>query len=127
MPDKEATALRLEEARRQLEDQLRQAFRSHDGPGKGSVQFDINLEEAETSDDGNGSLGRLVRSLVDAFHQSDIARQTGVRVYKVTAIDSNADGESAVNVKYEYAADTGMGADNIGATTAAHLPPSSAG
>ncbi len=130
MPPTPLPAVELQEARERLEAHLREALSGH--VLQEDLAFDLNLEDNTVTGEADLSekqraLRRIVRTCVEAFHTADIVRQTGVRVYKVTAIDSDSDGRVAVNVKYEYPADAGMSPEHIGDTTAAHLPASSAG
>lgn len=131
MPGKEVVAIQLEQAKNRLESQLRDTFREYGRSKMGPVEFRLNLEErVKAEDDEAGederALRNRVRNLVDTFHGEEVVTRTGVRVYNLTVIDSNADGEPAVNVKYEYAVDTGMGAEQMSPLTSAHMPPSSA-
>ena len=128
MAGKEATALKLQEAREDLERQLQTAIRRYDEKTKDPMAFVLNLEGGVgPSDDdvpeAERELRGTVRSLVDAFHRKPIVQETGVRVYQVEAMDSDKDGVFALDVKYEYSADTGM----QGGSGLQNLPPSSAG
>ena len=64
--------------------------------------------EADQVYDGDGSAGahgalkQQVKGAVDMFHGGALVQRTGVYISRVTAIDSDGDGEAAVNVKYEY-------------------------
>lgn len=132
MPGKEIVAIQLEQAKNRLESQLSETFREYSRSKMGPIEFRLNLEQRNREEDDDAgdderALRNRVRKLVDMFHNEEVVTRTGVRVYNLTAIDSNADGEPAVNVKYEYAVDTGMGAERMSPLTSAHMPPSSAG
>ena len=107
MADKEATAHALADAKQTLETQLRDAIATYEQQHKGSLNLTVEFGESSQADDaqGNAATQQLrgnIRSLVDTFHQHPIVRETGVYVYKVTAFDSDADGQAALDVKYEY-------------------------
>jgi hypothetical protein len=132
MPDKDVPARKLQEAQRNLEAQLSSTIREYDGQLGDSMAFSLNLEENLGPQDDEvspeeRSLRRSVRRLVEAFHTQPIVMETGVRVYQVTAMDSDADGRFALDVKYEYAVDTGMRPRPEGQEGTQNLPSSSAG
>ena len=47
-------------------------------------------------------LHSTLRMLVDQFHNHPAVAQSGIKVLSLTAMDSDADGRVALNVKYEY-------------------------
>ncbi len=113
MQEKETPALQIESARKDLESQIRQVLRDYERNVQGPLEIDLTVENRASPDDAETSeqeraLRNRIYDLVDAFHQRDIIRQTGVRIYKITAIDSDGDGVAALNVKYEYPVDPGI-------------------
>lgn len=104
MPDK-TIAERIEEAKEHLESGIEEVLRRNEESD--SVRFDITFDE-EGRLEFTRETGEIpvepVRELVDEFHGRDEIIQSGVQVRQVTAIDSDADGEVAVNVRYVYTA-----------------------
>jgi hypothetical protein len=104
MDEKEARALKLNEARQNFEKRLRDVFSNH---GSDSFQFEMNVDEkrggvTEGAADRAEELRGQVLSQVEAFESSPDVSGSGMRVFKITAIDSDGDGEVAVKVQYEY-------------------------
>ena len=99
-------ALRLQEAKENLEAQIRDAVRDYEHRSTGPVEFKftLNADEAQRNESGDDELRILVRNLIEAFHAHEVVRETGVQVRNVTALDSDRDGTVAVNVKYDYRA-----------------------
>ena len=107
MPDKETTAHALAAAKQALETQLQQAISTYEQQHQGSLNLTITFDESNPSDETEGKPGlkqlrQSLRSHVEMFHQHPVVQETGVQVYKVTAFDSDADGQAALDVKYEY-------------------------
>lgn len=101
--DREAFALAhlREELETQIENVVREYERRHGGP----VELDMSLVEGEGGAETDDVLRRRVETIVEAFHRKPLVAETGVRVHKVTAIDSDEDGRVAVRVSYDYAAE----------------------
>lgn len=97
-------ALRLQEARESLEEQIRTAVRAYEVRTTGPVEFTMSLTngEAQGNESGDDELRGTVRNLVEAFLAQEVVRETGVQIRRVTALDSDRDGKVAVNVKYDY-------------------------
>lgn len=107
MADRVTPALRLEEAKRDLEAKLDDAFRAYERRADGDIEVALEVDELNSADGptaGDDELRIHLRNLLDAFHAQEIIKQTGVHVSRVTAIDSDADGTIALDVKYEYPA-----------------------
>ena len=107
MADREIPALRLEESKRDLEAKLEDAFRAYERRTDGDIEVALDTDDLRSDDeaaDGDDELRVHIRNLLDAFHAQEIIKQTGVHVSRVTAIDSDADGTIALDVKYEYPA-----------------------
>ncbi len=94
----------LKQAQEHFETRLQQAVDAYEHWTGGPLEIDLSLVEGEDLPIGDEVLRDKVRSLVDAFHREPIVRETGVRVHKVTAFDSDADGTAAVRVVYDYPA-----------------------
>ena len=101
--DNNFNAIKLEQAKQDLESQLEQAIRAFEQRTEGPVAVNMDLDDdAGENEQVDAELRAHVRNLVDAFHSRDVVQQTGVRAHHITAFDSDADGTVAVNVKYEY-------------------------
>lgn len=106
-PTQQARA--IEEARVRLEQSLAECVNnylaSHPEPVEINVAFDDQGQEASQSGSPSNTDEALltqIRSLVGLFHQHEAVKRSGVQVRHVTAIDSNGDGQAAVNVRYVY-------------------------
>lgn len=101
--DNNFRAIKLEQAKQDLESQLEQAIRAFEQRTEGPVAVNMDLDDdAGENEQIDAELRSHIRNLVDAFHARDVVQQTGVRAHHITAFDSDADGTVAVNVKYEY-------------------------
>lgn len=101
-PDKQRDAFALTHLRERLEKQIEEAVRDFESKEGGPVELDMSLIEGEGGAESDDSLRKSVEAIVDAFHRNPVVSETGVRVHKVTAIDSDADGQIAVRVSYDY-------------------------
>ncbi len=99
----ENLAFQIEEAKRSLEASIEQAVGRYEPGHGGAFSIDLDLKSTR-EDDEHAELRRDIRLLADAFHAHGAVRQAGVRASRVTAIDSDGDGEVAVKVKYDYPA-----------------------
>lgn len=102
---KKAEAEKLESARQAFEDRLRQALEAHEKETGESVALELHLEQDprfQGADAGRADLLNRISDLVDAFHEQAVVQESGVRVQRVTALDSNEDGRVALDVKYFY-------------------------
>jgi hypothetical protein len=111
MADKEERAIKLGAARESLESRLREVFQSY---GSGTFQFELNVDERrsrmlEGDDSLDETLRNQIMSQIESFEQNPDVSESGMRVYKVTAIDSDGDGQVAMKVQYEYGVKPGMG------------------
>ena len=96
-------AIALEKAKQEFEERLTQEIRLYERQHEGELELDVTFEEdAGASNRGTPELIQTVRQHVDAFHHRQPVQTSGVYIYRVTAIDSDADGQIALNVKYEY-------------------------
>lgn len=105
--DKDASAHAIEQAKRDLETQIERAVANHEQQdGDESLEVSLNFEGTDLSEGGDEAgeaLRREIRSLVEQFHQASAIEGSGIHVQRLTAIDSDADGEVAVRVDYDYA------------------------
>lgn len=102
--EKTSPALALEDAKRDLKTRLARTVGDFERGGEGApLEIRVVIGgEAAVEAPATKELADDLRAHVEAFHQSAAAQKTGVRVQQLTAIDSDADGEVAVNVEYEY-------------------------
>lgn len=103
--DKEADALELEQAKDDLEARIKEAVEAQERPGEPeevNVSFDDN-PEGGGANAGAPELIERIRAFVDGFERQGVVQKTGVQVRRVTALDSDADGQAAVDVEYDYA------------------------
>lgn len=104
-PTQQARA--LEEAKQRLEESLVECVNNHLSTHPDALELDLAFDksgketasEISTRDEG---LVTQVKSLVDLFNHHEAVKRSGVQVRHVTAIDSNGDGQAAVNVRYVY-------------------------
>ena len=99
--EKEVSAIQLEKAKETLEANIAQAVQSHEALIDGPVEIDWHTE-GETLGENAEGLDATVRSLVESFEKLPVVVNSGIKVQKVTAIDSDSDGEVAVRVSYDY-------------------------
>lgn len=100
--DSDGNAYALRHLQDQLEAQIQTAVREYESQHSGPVELDVSFVEGEGSVPSDDGLRTRVETIVDAFHRKPIVAQTGVKVHKITAIDSDEDGQIAVNVMYDY-------------------------
>ncbi|GEM_PF-4656579 len=100
--DKDRDARALEQYKEELENQLQNIVREFQGRHPGPVEMDLSFVEGEGSGPAPDELKPRVRTIVEAFHRKPLVSRSGVRVHKVTAIDSDEDGQVAVRVLYDY-------------------------
>ena len=86
------------ELERRIETLLRDYERDHEGP----LELDLTMNEREGSAGAPADLRVQVRQLVEDFQRQPVISQNGVRVHKVTAIDSDGDGSIALRVSYDH-------------------------
>ena len=94
--------LKLERLQRELTARIEAAAREHEAQADGPLDLDMNFGSETGASIGDAALRRSVEQLVRDFHEHPAVVQAGVRVHKVTALDSDADGEVAVKVQYDY-------------------------
>ena len=96
----------IEEAKQRLEQSLVECVNnhlaSHPAPIEVNVSFDETEREPEADTSEEAALTKQIRQLVELFHKHDAVQRSGIEVRHVTAIDSNGDGQAAVNVRYVY-------------------------
>jgi glycine/D-amino acid oxidase-like deaminating enzyme len=103
MADEQPAALRLERAKQDFEEKLHDTLRSYERRTDGGVEIDLDLDDPTDGPKGGDlELRTAVRNLAEAFHAQGVVYETGVTATHLTAIDSDADGTIAINVKYEY-------------------------
>lgn len=106
--DKDAPAHALERAKRDLEAQIERAVADYEhAQGDEPLEVSLNFEEEDLPEgednEASPDLMNQIAGLVDDFHNAPAVSGKGVRVQRLTAIDSDADGEVAVRVHYDYA------------------------
>ena len=102
-PGKASLAIALEKAKQEFEERLEQEIRRYEQHHEGEMELDVTFDaDAQDSNQGDDVLIQTIRQHVDAFHHRQPVQESGVYVYRVTAIDSDADGQAALKVKYEY-------------------------
>lgn len=102
-PSDDRNAFALAHLREELERQIENAVRDFETQHGGPIELDMSTVEGEGAAESDDSLRRRVETIVEAFHRKPVVMETGVRVHRVTAIDSDADGSVAVRVSYDYA------------------------
>ena len=100
--DKDRDARALEQYKEEFESQLQTIVREFEVEHSGPLEMDLSFIEGEGSGPAPEELKPRVRNVVEAFHRKPLVSRSGVRVHKVTAIDSDEDGQFAVRVMYDY-------------------------
>lgn len=92
----------IEERKAELERQIETLVREYESAHAGPVELDLSMNEGEGSGRAPEDLQSQVRGLVETFQQQPVISENGVRVHKVTAIDSDGDGQIALKVSYDH-------------------------
>jgi hypothetical protein len=92
----------IEEQKEELERQISTLVRAYEQQHAGPVELDLSMNDGEGSGRAPEDLQAQVRMLVEAFQQQPVISRSGVRVHKVTAIDSDGDGKIALSVSYDH-------------------------
>lgn len=100
--ESDGSAYALRHLQEQLEKQIETAVQEFETNHSGPVELDVSFVEGEGSVPSDDNLRKRVETIVEAFHRKPVVTQAGVRVHKITAIDSDEDGQIAVNVMYDY-------------------------
>lgn len=100
--DRDANPYALQHLQEQLEQQIETAVREFETHHSGPVELDVSFVEGEGSVPSDDDLRKRVQTIVEAFHRKPLVLQSGIKVHKITAIDSDEDGTIAVNVMYDY-------------------------
>ncbi|HEX7071128.1 MAG TPA: hypothetical protein VF190_09995 [Rhodothermales bacterium] len=95
-------AMSIEEQKAELERQISTLVQEYERKHEGPVELDLSMTEGEGSGGAPEDLQAQVRMLVEAFQQQPVISRSGVRVHKVTAIDSDGDGSIALSVSYDH-------------------------
>lgn len=98
-------ALEIEKAKEALETEIAEAVAAYerDDDEKEALEVSINFDEDRSADpEPDAALREKIRAAVTSFHERPIITTSNVRVQRLTAIDSDADGEVAVSVDYDY-------------------------
>lgn len=102
--DKKAQALALQEAQESLHEQIGDVVREAE---RGDRPLEMTLFFQEAGEDRfaeeDAALAQRIRTTVEAFLHRGVVQESSVEIARVTVIDSDADGEPAVNVQFEYA------------------------
>ena len=96
------TAFALERHKQDLERNIEILVQEYENGHRGPVEVDVSFREGEGSGPAPEELKPRLQSIVDAFHRKPLIQEGGVRVHKVTAIDSDGDGRIVVRVNYDY-------------------------
>ena len=105
MPEekKELLAIALANAKRDLESQIRQAASAY---SKENGPFEIEMDLYQGADrsivGNNTGLISQIHGLITLFDGHAAVREAGVRVQRVGVIDSDGDGQAAVNVMFDH-------------------------
>jgi len=100
--DKDRDARALEQYKEEFEGQLENVVRDFESSHQGPLEMDLSFIEGEGSGPAPDDLKPRIANIVEAFHRKPLVNRSGVRVHKVTAIDSDEDGQFAVRVWYDY-------------------------
>lgn len=100
--DKEGKPYALAHLQEQLENQIKTAVREFETHHSGPVELDVSFVAGEGSVPSDDNLRKRVEAIVDAFHRKPLVSESGVKVHKITAIDSDEDGQIAVRINYDY-------------------------
>lgn len=102
MLDRRELPYQLAAAKQDLEQKLRYSVGSYEKWTGGPLEFDLTFSQNEGGSFGDAVLWDKVREIVEEFHRAEVVKETGIRVIKVTAFDSDADGQAVVRVNYDY-------------------------
>lgn len=95
-------AMSIEEQKADLERQIEALLQAYEGEHGGTLELDLSMNEGEGSGGAPEDLKSQVRDLIESFQQQPVISSSGVRVHKVTAIDSDGDGRIALKVAYDH-------------------------
>jgi hypothetical protein len=100
---KEMLAIALANAKADLQTQIVQVANIHSRQN-GPFELEIDLYEKRNRSvvGDNETLIGQIHSLIGTFDQQPSVQQAGVRVQRVAVIDSNGDGNAAVNVMFDH-------------------------
>lgn len=101
--EKGQEARALQQYREELESNIVRVLREYEMEHDGPVELDLSFFEGEGGAEVDEKLKSRIQSMVDAFHRKPLVQRSQVKVHKVTAMDSDADGTIAVRVHYDYA------------------------
>lgn len=92
----------LTQEKEDFERQIETLAREYEGEHPGPVELDLTIGQGNGDAAEDNPLQRRVVALVESFHRRPVVADSGVRVHKITAIDSDGDGSVAVNVTYDH-------------------------
>ena len=92
----------IESQKEDLERQIETVVREYGRENGGTVGLDLTMNDGEGAGGAPEDLDYRIRRLVEEFQSSPVISQNGVRVHKVTAIDSDGDGSIALKVSYDH-------------------------
>ena len=95
-------ALEIQQAKQQFESQLATLFNTHVDEAAEPIEIDLTQEDEDYKHRFDASFLAEVDMLAEAFHQRAPVRRANVHVHKITAVDSDGDGQLAVNVMYDH-------------------------
>ena len=103
-PNDRTLAFEVEKAKESLETQIEAAIQDYQAQRSKPLEVVVAFEKSReiSPNQGDDLLVQSIRQLVDAFHHQDVIVRSGVTIRQVVALDSDGDGQAAVNVKYEY-------------------------
>ncbi len=101
---KEMLAIALDNAKRDLQTQIKQVASAHSRDnGPFELEMDLYEKQDRSIAGKNDALISQIHMLIDAFSMHAAVQEAGVRVQRVGVIDSDGDGEAAVNVMFDHA------------------------
>lgn len=100
--DESISPAELERLQQDLERRVEKAVEAYEAEAGGPLELDMSFVPDEGHGPGDEDLAAKVASMVDAFHRTPAIEASGVRVHKVTALDSDEDGRAVVRIQYDY-------------------------
>lgn len=102
MEPSESPAPAIEEHKKDLERQIDSALRAYEREHAGPLATEISFADDAPGGTAPEELKSRIWTSVDAFHRHAAVASAGIRVKKVTAMDSDADGTIAIKIEYDY-------------------------
>lgn len=102
MEPSEKQARAIQQHKENLEEQIRTVLREYERQHGGPLAVELAFADDMPGGAAPEELKARVQSVVEAFHDQSAVSESGIRVQKVTAMDSDADGTIAIEVEYDY-------------------------